>query len=96
MLAGGVLEERYLQGCGGSQWWKPWDLIHKENPGQLDWARQREGSFPHQKPHVGRRSGNLLRDQGNDNLCGQQSSPEGHIGWSGGESLCGTVAVMLG
>jgi hypothetical protein len=26
---------------------EPWGLAHKENPGQLDWTRQREGSCPH-------------------------------------------------
>jgi hypothetical protein len=51
-----------------------------------DWARQRVGNCPHQKPHVVRRSGSLSRDQGSDSLCGQQSSPGRHTGWSVGRA----------
>jgi hypothetical protein len=40
----------------------------KENLGQLDWARQRVGSCPHQKPHVVRLSCGLSRDQDSDSL----------------------------
>jgi hypothetical protein len=81
----GTLKEG-LNTCRETIRWKPCGQTHKENRGQLDWARQRVESCPHQKPHVVRRSGGLSRDQGNNSLCGRQSSPGRHTGWSVGRA----------
>jgi hypothetical protein len=61
---------------------------------QLDWARQRVGSYPHQKPDIVRRSGGLLRDHGCDTFVvgrvAQEDAPGGTWGklmWCGGSRV---------